>query len=68
LTEVGQSRAVADGRIRSIKSPSAHSALQHLAAAVESAGRDGRLDEIERLLPQLQAALDQVNGVLADWA
>jgi CheY-like chemotaxis protein len=64
-TEVVHSRA------HSIKGSAGNigaTALQHLAAAVESAGRDGRLDEIERLLPQLQAALDQVNGVLADWA
>ncbi|WP_058557277.1 response regulator [Thiohalocapsa sp. ML1] len=43
-------------------------ALQDLAAAMEHAGRDGRLDEAERLLPRLQASLDAVTAVLDEWA
>ncbi len=43
------------------------SALQDLAAAMERAGRDGNLGEAERLLPALQANLDQVNAVLDSW-
>jgi CheY-like chemotaxis protein len=42
-------------------------ALQQLAADMERAGRDGRLDEAERLLPQLAADLDAVNLTLDEW-
>ncbi|WP_296920008.1 response regulator [Thiohalocapsa sp.] len=43
-------------------------ALQDLAAAMECAGRDGNLDEAQRLLPDLRANLQEVNAVLDDWA
>jgi CheY-like chemotaxis protein len=42
-------------------------ALQQLAADMERAGRDGRLEEAERLLPRLAAGLDAVNVTLDEW-
>jgi CheY-like chemotaxis protein/HPt (histidine-containing phosphotransfer) domain-containing protein len=43
-------------------------ALYDLATAMEFAGRDGKLDEAERLLPKLRANLDEVNAVLTNWS
>ena len=41
--------------------------LQDLAAAMEYAGREGQLDEAERLLPALRHNLERVSAVLSDW-
>ena len=43
------------------------SALQQTAAEMEIAGREGRLDDAERLLPVLHQGLEQVNTVLESW-
>jgi HPt (histidine-containing phosphotransfer) domain-containing protein len=42
-------------------------ALQQTAAEMETAGRDGRLGDAERLLPTLQQGLERVNAVLESW-
>ena len=42
-------------------------ALQALAAEMEYAGRDGKLDEVARLLPTLRDELHKVNAILSDW-
>jgi two-component system sensor histidine kinase/response regulator len=41
--------------------------LQDLAAAMEYAGREGQLDEAERLLPALRHNLERVSAVLSQW-
>ena len=41
--------------------------LADLALHIEEAGREERLDEAARLLPELRAALARVTGILAAW-
>jgi PAS domain S-box-containing protein len=42
-------------------------ALQHVAADMELAGRNGAMEEARRLLPTMRANLEEVNGVLSAW-
>jgi HPt (histidine-containing phosphotransfer) domain-containing protein len=43
-------------------------ALQHLAAEIEEAGKDGDPATVTRLLPQLEAELAQVFAALEAWS
>ena len=41
--------------------------LRQLAAAIEQAGRDGRLEDAQALLPKVRADLDTVSDILEKW-